>query len=454
MKFKKILSAVVSAAICCSFLPANISAEEYEIPIAMDNYVSLMGETISENNSNISVASDYYQLENIEIIPTQLNGISTYNNGGISTYSNANFVLDLQLSASNPESLINGSPTTNTVLYWFWSYGDEDYTYDPNGNEIVQHYVIGIDDYLLGTLSMNDKVIGFATQFTEAGPQEFQYYAENSNGDICGTSCSITIEPADGNNRPTASLQAAGQYYDNTNIIFDWSNSYDTDSNDYIVDGRIRVYSENGDYEVATEESSQYYVSKGSTSATLKFPTTGNYTVAVSVSDNHNNWSNWVGGNITISENPVQIITLAGTEWSDSKTVRTKPTGSNSYVRHTLWSRLGGDICVYKGTGGVYSTYTNHNGTYHNVAYDIIAPGTVFMSAETWTSSSNPNSYDDPYFKDETPRGITQEEIDILKARGKVNYIVYDPTTLQVIDFYSVLNPLVASGWSVVTHTP
>ena len=191
------------------------------------------------------------------------------------------------------------------------------------------------------------------------------------------------------------------------------------------MDGRIRVYSENGDYEVATEESSQYYVSKGSTSATLKFPTTGNYTVAVSVSDNHNNWSNWVGGNITISENPVQIITLAGTEWSDSKTVRTKPTGSNSYVRHTLWSRLGGDICVYKGTGGVYSTYTNHNGTYHNVAYDIIAP-----------------------------RGITQEEIDILKARGKVNYIVYDPTTLQVIDFYSVLNPLVASGWSVVTHTP
>ena len=102
MKIKKVLSAVESAAICCSFLPANISAEEYKIPIAIDNYVSLMGETINENNSNISVASDYYQLENIEIIPAQLNGISTYNNGGISTYSNASyeqysFILVLEL---------------------------------------------------------------------------------------------------------------------------------------------------------------------------------------------------------------------------------------------------------------------------------------------------------------------------------------------------------------------
>lgn len=87
------------------------------------------------------------------------------------------------------------------------------------------------------------------------------------------------------------------------------------------------------------------------------------------------------------------------------------------------------------------------------MAYDIIAPGTVFTSAETWVSSSNPNSYNDPYFGDNTPRAITQEEIEMLIARGKANYIVYDQTTLRVIDFYSELNPLVAYQWSVISYT-
>lgn len=147
------------------------------------------------------------------------------------------------------------------------------------------------------------------------------------------------------------------------------------------------------------------------------------------------------------------ILQLADTSWEDSKSVRTKPTGSTSYVTHTLWSRLGGDICVLKGTGGTYSTYTNHNGTYSNVAYDIIAPGTVFMSANTWVSSSNENSYKDPYFDESTPRAITAEEINTLIADGQPIYIVYNPTTLKVIDFYSVLNPLVAYEWSVVSYT-
>lgn len=34
-------------------------------------------------------------------------------------------------------------------------------------------------------------------------------------------------------------------------------------------------------------------------------------------------------------------------------------------------------------------------------------------------------------------RGHQQREIEILEADNKVNYIVYSPTTLEVIDFYS-----------------
>lgn len=451
MKTKKIISAVLSAAMCCSFLTANVSADEFEMPLLTDSYVSLMSETINVDNSVISALPAGSQLGDIEIIPAQSNAISIYSNGnsGVSTYSNSEFVMDLRIIAANPESLINGSPTTDTTLYWLWSYGDEKYTYDPDGYEMVDYAVYGIDEYWLGYIAIDDEVVGFATKFTEAGPHDFQFFAMNSNGDICGKPKSIVIEPADGSNRPVASLQAAGQYYDNTDIIFDWSNSYDVDSGDYIVDGRIRVYTDSG-YEVATEEDSQYYVSKSNTSATLKFPNTGTYLIVVSVSDNHNNWSNWAGGNITISENP--IITLSDTSWSDSKYVRTKPTGSNSYVYHTLYSRLGGEICVDGSKVERYSSYTNHNGTYYNVYKAPIAAGTLFSCAETWTSSSNENVYTDPVFGRDTPRRITQAEIEYLKAY-KYNYYIIYTADLKVVDFYSELNPLVKSGWSQISYT-
>lgn len=304
MKIKKILSAIISAAICCSFLPANISADEFDLPSSTDSYVSLMGETVNGNNSVISALPDGCQLEDIEIIPAQLNGVSMYSNGNsyVSTYANANFVMGLDLSAANPESVINGSPTNETILYWLWSNGEEQYTYDPAGNEIVQYYVFGLDDYMLGTLSIGDEVVGFATKFTEAGPQEFQYFAENSNGDICGTSYSITIEPADGSNRPVGNLQvSSGTYYTNTNIVFSWSNSYDADVSDYIVCARVRVYNENN---VLLTEDSEYSLSMDNQNKrfTLNFANTGIHRVYISVSDNHNNWSSWVGGQINVQE--------------------------------------------------------------------------------------------------------------------------------------------------------
>lgn len=156
---------------------------------------------------------------------------------------------------------------------------------------------------------------------------------------------------------------------------------------------------------------------------------------------------------VDAEEQTSQIITLADTSWNDSKYVRWKPTGSNSYMYHTLYSRLGGDICVNGDEVINLSSYTNHNGTYYNVCMAPIAEGTVFMSAETWSSATgNPNSYDDPYFGEHTARAITQEEIDILKANNEDYYIVYNPNTLKVIDFNCPLNPLIYYGWSNVSY--
>lgn len=450
MKVKKLLSAVLSAAICCSFLPANISADKFEMPISTDSYVSLMNETVNGNNSVVSALSDSNQLGDIELIPTQLNGISTYNNSGISAYSNPEFVMGLQLSAANPESVINGSPTTDTILYWFWSDGEEQYTYDPAGYDIVQYYVLGIEDNMLGMISIDDTVVGFATQFTEAGPQDFQYYAENSNGDVYGIRCSIDIEPADGSKRPIGYLQISkGPYYENSNIVFDWSNSYDEDSGDTIADARIRVY--NGDnYELATEDS-QYFVSKSDNRVTLKFANAGTYKIMLSVSDNHNNWSNWVGGSITVYEDTVQILTLADKEWRDSKYERWKPSFSNTYNYRTLYSTLSGEICVVSSEAIKISRYTNHKGTYYNVYMAPIAEGTVFSCADVWSDVvGNPDDRTDPVFGLDTPRKITQDEIQYLKNNGYHYYIIYTKD-YKVVDFYSELNPLIKYGWSNIS---
>lgn len=450
MKVKKILSAVISAAMCFSLLSATVSADEGVPQTLPKNSILLSSEATDVNMSVTSMLPNVYQLENSENTTPLLNGFSAENDG-VSTYSNSAPVAGLTLIVANPESIVNGKATTDTILYWVWNDGENVYTYDPDGDEIASYNISGINEYVTGNVSLGGEVVGFATQITEAGPHELIYYVTDSNGNTSNVvRYTIEIEPADGNKRPVCSLKVIkGPYIMNKNVVFNWSDSYDEDNGDYISAVRVRVYTDNG-YELVTTNS-EYYVTADNNGITLKFSQTGTYTVMVSISDNHNAWSNWVGGTITVEE---PILKLTDTEWKDSKSVRTKPTGSNSYVNHTLWSRLGGDICVLRGTGGVFKTYTNHNGTYRNVAYDIIAPGTVFTSAETWVSSSNPNSYDDPYFGDNTPRAITQEEIEMLIARDKVNYIVYDPTTLRVIDFYSVLNPLVAYKWSEVTHTP
>ena len=448
MRTKKLLSAVLSAAMCLSIVTANVSADNSIFIETSESAIEMVSEK-SDDFQSISELGAAYRLEDVAKDLITLNSISSKTNDVAAYSTNSAPVAGLSTMVVNPETLLNGSMTTETVVYWLWYDGETYYSYDPDGDEIVNYYVSGINDYILGTVTLDGEAIGFATQITVAAEYDLLFQVEDSNGNLSSVlNYTFPVEPANGNSRPTASLSAYGQSYVNSEIVFDWSNSSDTDG-DKIVDGKIRVYI-GDDYEVATEESSQYYVSKTNTSATLKFPSNRKYTLWLSVSDNYNNWSDWLIATISIEKNP--IITLSDTEWSDSMTVRTKPTGSNSYVRHTLWSRLGGEICVDGSDVVKYNSYTNHNGTYYNVYRAPIAAGTLFSSAETWTSSDNENVYTDPVFGWDTPRRITQSEIDYLK-NNKYNYYIIYTTDLKVIDFYSELNPLVKSGWSQISHT-
>lgn len=63
----------------------------------------------------------------------------------------------------NSDSLLDGQITTQTQIAWLWSYNGEDFSYDPDGDEI-SHNLDGISSSdIVGFLSGD---IGFVTQFS------------------------------------------------------------------------------------------------------------------------------------------------------------------------------------------------------------------------------------------------------------------------------------------------
>ena len=107
------------------------------------------------------------------------------------------------------------------------------------------------------------------------------------------------------------------------------------------------------------------------------------------------------------------------------------------------------NIHVYEYQYEEYSSYTNKNGTYYNVIAYAIAPGSTYMSTEVANLGdeyySNTN---DPYFGVATPRTLTATETNTLITNNVTRYVVCNATTGAVIDFYSVLNPVIAAGYS------
>lgn len=152
---------------------------------------------------------------------------------------------------------------------------------------------------------------------------------------------------------------------------------------------------------------------------------------------------------LSVTENKISavvsddIVYLGNVNWSDSKTVKWKEGNTTAY--HTITSRLS-DLYVYD-TYVIASSYTNYKGTYSNVWLLEVAPNTLFMSADVYNSPSTGynRDYTDPYFGLDTPRRLTSSELD---SEGVVAYVVFDPNSETVIDFYSVFNPLIMSGWS------
>lgn len=202
-------------------------------------------------------------------------------------------VAGLTYMIANPESLLNGKITTETIIYWLWNDGTTAYTYDPDGDEITGYFIDGIYDYITGNLTIGGEVVGFVTSIPVAAEYELFFYVSDEKGAYSNVVYyTFSVEPADGNQRPICSTTVSDtspsqeQY-----VLFDWTASSDPDD-DQINGVRVRVYDPSGNYEYVTA-SSKYYVAMADYKLALKFSEVGSYQVWIALRDAKNAWSDW-----------------------------------------------------------------------------------------------------------------------------------------------------------------
>jgi len=306
MKVKKILSAVISAAMCFSMFATNVSANN-EVDYAPAETTLTLADSYGEKSvSSVSGIGTTFRYEDISQQTGHIS-VAPKNNSdsGITTYAeNSAPVAGLTNMVVNPETMLNGKLTTETVVYWLWYDGETYYSYDPDdGDEITNYLVDGINSYILGNVTLNGQVIGFATQITKAAEHDLYFQVVDSNGAYSNVlNYTLEVEPSDGNTRPVCRIiTATPTPYTNDNVFFDWSTSSDADG-DQIIGYSARVY-HNGSYETVLEDgSSSYFVSRNNYGITLRFSEAGTYQIWISLCDNKNAWSNWTIGEINVQD--------------------------------------------------------------------------------------------------------------------------------------------------------
>ena len=198
-------------------------------------------------------------------------------------------VAELYAVILNPESVVNGNLTTATQIAWLWEYGDQHFTYDPDGDEIVSRSLNGVSSSdILGYLSGD---IGFVTQFQTPAQYIMTFQVQDENGAWSNVAqYTFAIEPTDGNTRPICSIGiSSSNIAVNQYMMISWANSSDPDTGDS-VDGLAGVAILNG----VSSGLSNYLVQLADDYCVLAFPTHGTYEIRVRVCDTHGAWSNWV----------------------------------------------------------------------------------------------------------------------------------------------------------------
>lgn len=192
----------------------------------------------------------------------------------------------------NSDSLLNGQITTQTQIAWLWSYNGEDFSYDPDGDEI-SHSLDGISSSdIVGFLNGN---IGFVTQFSTPAQYIMSYQVEDEHGAKSNVvTYTVNVESPDGRTRPSCVLGATTLTPHANEVMAIQYGTTDTDG-DPTVNVRGTVVDPTGvqhpftDYVVDIGGTLQYTT----TVAYLRFPAEGDYNFSISVQDKYGAWSNW-----------------------------------------------------------------------------------------------------------------------------------------------------------------
>lgn len=275
----------------------NTVIDEAELTTASDSLLKIDDLTngiLSINNGTEVISLDHEMLTvnaigSVEVYVDQMQAISIAEDAAENTAP----VAGLTYMIANPESLLNGKITTDTVIYWLWNDGTTEHTYDPDGDEIDGYFIDGVNDFVTGNLTLGGKVVGFATAITVAAEYDLFFYVSDTKGAYSNiVHYTFSVEPADGNQRPICSATVSdASPLQEQKVLFDWTASSDPD-NDQINGVRVRVYDPSGYYEYVTA-SSKYYVGMADNKLVLKFPELGSYQIWIALRDSKNAWSDW-----------------------------------------------------------------------------------------------------------------------------------------------------------------
>ena len=170
--------------------------------VLLDNE-SIMNEVISfdEITSEIDISGDVNFATSDQIQEDMGSNIPLIYNDG----ANHAPVAELKATILNPESMVNGHFTTQTQIAWLWEFNGEKFTYDPDGDTIVNMSIGGISSNdIIGTINGG---IGFATQCKTPAQYILTFKVQDSKGAWSNTAQYVfEIEPVDGNTRPVCHL--------------------------------------------------------------------------------------------------------------------------------------------------------------------------------------------------------------------------------------------------------
>lgn len=465
MRKRKFLAVITGVVMCTSMLSFNVSADngnngELSELCENVNTAAVSDEAMQE----IGSYSAAYPVESVQGSLTSADCIAEeYPNDNISVYgANSAPVAGLTYRIANADTLVNGKISTETIIFWMWNDGENVYSYDPDGGQLANYYVRGINSYIIGNVTIGDNVVGFATKVTQAGPHELQFQVADSEGNLSNiVSYSFTVEPADGSARPVCNVTVrddtpyAGDY-----VYFDWSGS--SISGDSISSVSIRV--DNKSNPSSSASTSDYLVATSKTAALLTFNDPGKYDVNFQISDSRDAWSDWATCTINVNVNVGDDIKLDCPDWSDSYTVAQWKNGATT-ARHVVYTRI--TNVMVRSDGIKLRSYTNWHGTYNYVIAYEIAPGTKYMTKDDYFNAESPYDDDplltpshDHFFWKKTPRELTIGDISDLfdgdyakNDRVKVA-VIYDPISGTIVDFNCQVNLLIYNRYNERYNDP